>query len=382
MKANPGGILAPENVIGRDKLIAKIWSILEQQSVIISAERRMGKTSIIRKMQAESPDNKLIIFRDLEKIRSPIEFVEAVWEDVEQYLSKLKKTTQKVRQFFSQFQDAEFSGFKFPEMAATHWKTLLTKTIEDLVTNQDRQVIFLWDEVPYMLGNIGDKESMEMLDTLRFIRETYPQVRMVFTGSIGLHHVINKLKEAGYKNDPNNNMFAIDVPPLSLSYATELTTRLIEGEKIETDNIEMIAKEISESVSGIPFYIHHLISELKFIDEKIDQTTVEKAIDQLLINPLNPWKLDHFRDKIDTYYTEEQKKYALNTLDILAVEVGLSFQDLCNRVTSDSNTSNEEIFRSVLKLLLDDYYLVRDNNILKFRIDIVKKYWKESRYLS
>ena len=112
MKANPGGILAPENVIGRDKLIAKIWDILEQQSVILSAERRMGKTNMIKKMQAEGKDNKLIICRDLEGMRSPIEFVEAVWEDVEKYLSKLKKTTQKVRHFISQFQDAEFSGFK------------------------------------------------------------------------------------------------------------------------------------------------------------------------------------------------------------------------------------------------------------------------------
>ena len=50
MKANPGGLVAPQDVIGRDKLIAKIWMRLEQQSLILSAERRMGKTTIIKKM--------------------------------------------------------------------------------------------------------------------------------------------------------------------------------------------------------------------------------------------------------------------------------------------------------------------------------------------
>ncbi|MDJ0580477.1 hypothetical protein [Crocosphaera sp.] len=377
MKANPGGILAPEDVIGRDKLIAKIWAILEQQSVILSAERRMGKTNMIKKMQAEGKDNKLIIFRDLEGMRSPIEFVEAVWEDVEKYLSKSQKTTQKVRQFISQFQDAEFSGFKFPKIAATHWKILLTKTIEDLVTNQEHQVIFLWDEVPYMLGNIGDEESMEMLDILRSLRQNYPQVRMVFTGSIGLHHVIKKLKEAGYKNDPTNDMYPIDVPPLSLSNASELTTRLIEGEKIETDNIEIMAQYISEEVSGIPFYIHILISKLKFIYGFIDKKTVEKTINKSLINPLNIWKIEHYRDRIDNYYTEYEKKYALKILDILAIESGLSFQDLWNRLALD----DEEIFRSVLKLLLKDYYLIKENTIFKFKINIVKKYWVISRTL-
>ncbi len=380
MKANPGGILAPQDVIGRDNLIAKIWAILEQQSVILSAERRMGKTNMIKKMEAEGKDNQLIIFRDLEGMRSPIEFVEAVWRDVEKYLSN-KGKTKRVRDFLSHLEGIEFSGIKFPKIAATHWKTLLTKTIEDLVTNQDRQVIFLWDEVPYMLDNMGDELSMELLDTLRSLRQTYPQVRMVFTGSIGLHHVVKKLKQAGYSNDATNDMYPIDVPPLSLNHATELTIRLIEGEKIETENIEMIAKYISESVNFIPFYIHHLITELKFIDGVIDKSTVEQTINKLLLNPLNPWKMEHYLERIDNYYTAEQKKYATKILDILAVEGGLSFHELWNRLAIDPNISEEEMGRSILRLLMKDYYLIQEDKNYRFRYDIIRKYWETSRSL-
>jgi len=43
MKANPGGEIASAEVMGRDHLIADLWGILEQQSVMLSAERRMGK---------------------------------------------------------------------------------------------------------------------------------------------------------------------------------------------------------------------------------------------------------------------------------------------------------------------------------------------------
>jgi len=50
MRANPGGVLAPEDVIGRDKLIEQIWRVLENQSVVLTSERRVGKTSVIRKM--------------------------------------------------------------------------------------------------------------------------------------------------------------------------------------------------------------------------------------------------------------------------------------------------------------------------------------------
>ena len=53
MRANPGGIVGPEDVIGRDDLIAELWQTLEKQSVVLTSERRIGKTSVIRKMKDE-----------------------------------------------------------------------------------------------------------------------------------------------------------------------------------------------------------------------------------------------------------------------------------------------------------------------------------------
>jgi len=119
MKANPGGMIPPDQVIGRDELIANLWSVLEQRSVTLSAERRMGKTTVIRKMEAEGKAGQLIIFRDLENVRSPVEFVELVWQDIESYLSK-KGKAKKVRDFLSQLNGVEFAGIKFPDIAKTH----------------------------------------------------------------------------------------------------------------------------------------------------------------------------------------------------------------------------------------------------------------------
>jgi hypothetical protein len=47
MRTNPGGGLAPEEVVGRDALIADLWDKLERHSVMMTAERRMGKTSVL-----------------------------------------------------------------------------------------------------------------------------------------------------------------------------------------------------------------------------------------------------------------------------------------------------------------------------------------------
>ena len=55
MKANPGGTIHPSSIVGRDLLITLIWKRLEQQCVLLNAERRIGKTSVIRKMVDQPP---------------------------------------------------------------------------------------------------------------------------------------------------------------------------------------------------------------------------------------------------------------------------------------------------------------------------------------
>lgn len=58
MRANPGGEIAPEDVVGRDRLIARLWETLTRQSVILVAERRMGKSCVVKKMLAERAPQK------------------------------------------------------------------------------------------------------------------------------------------------------------------------------------------------------------------------------------------------------------------------------------------------------------------------------------
>ena len=72
MRANTGGQIAPQDVIGRDQLIQSVWRALKQQSVVLTAARRMGKTSILRKMEAEPHMKYLPVYHDLENLRSAV----------------------------------------------------------------------------------------------------------------------------------------------------------------------------------------------------------------------------------------------------------------------------------------------------------------------
>ena len=53
MQINPGGRLDIRDVVGRDNEIARYWEILARQGLVLSAERRIGKTHIALKMRTD-----------------------------------------------------------------------------------------------------------------------------------------------------------------------------------------------------------------------------------------------------------------------------------------------------------------------------------------
>jgi hypothetical protein len=78
MKANPGGQIDIKAVVGRDQLIQIVWETVEQQSLVITAERRIGKTSVIKKMKGQPVLGWVPVFQDLERCHSAAEFAMAV----------------------------------------------------------------------------------------------------------------------------------------------------------------------------------------------------------------------------------------------------------------------------------------------------------------
>jgi hypothetical protein len=350
----------------------------------------MGKTSIVKKMIAEAPSDKLAIYRDLEGIRTPLEFVETIFHDVENYLSGSKKMAAKTRLLLNQFAGAEFSGVKFPEAAAPHWKSLLTSTIEDLVAHQaqqQRSVIFFWDELPLLLYNIkqraGEDAAMEVLDTLRSLRQMHPDLRMVFTGSIGLHNVLTSLKRAGYANAPINDMNTIDVPALPLDEAEKLARQLLEGESILVNDPQAVTRQIAVAVDGIPYFVHHIVDQLAQREGVADTEAVTEIVDDCLTDQQDPWHLSYYRERISTYYLPDELPLVLNLLDVLAIaDAPLPFDDVFNLLSARMSAPDVESARNVLTLLQRDHYVAQERDgTYRFRFPLIQHSWRLQRGL-
>jgi hypothetical protein len=390
MKANPGGQIDTKAVVGRDGLIQMLWESVKQQSLVITAERRIGKTTVIKKMGNEPATGWVPVFQDLERCHSASEFAMAVYKEIHQFLSEKGKATRRAKEFFAAMGGVEIGGlFKIPEKADSQWKDVLTRSVEDLIHENDAsgtKLLFLWDEMPFMLANIRDREgeqtAMEVLDLLRALRQTHGGLRMVITGSIGLHHVLSSLKEKNYSNSPVNDMIAIDVPPLNALDAIKLARLLIEGETLPSPDSGAAAEAIAREADCFPFYIHHIVRALKIRGLDATPENVAQVVASQLVDANDPWELLHYRERIPIYYRDDQKAVGL-ILDELAGRSGTSsVNELLSMLKGASTFDDRDRLLRLLSLMERDHYLKRDQDgRYHFRFPLIRRWWKLNRGL-
>lgn len=392
MKPNPGGTLAREAILNREKEIESIWRALQNQSVVVTSERRVGKTSILRKMEENPKDGWNPILYLVEGKEHPVEFVEGLYETlVEKKL--LKNKFHKLKKFYTKYVGGEQIGsWKLPQIKK-NWKPLLDSIMQDII-DSDRKVLLMFDELPLMLakfiksGEIGPLGTMGFLDTLRELRNKYEALKnvfFIFCGSIGIHLVIKDLKRNhGYNSDPVNNMKIISISSMDDAGAKKLCLELSEDAPFQLDGKVEIFNYICQETDRLPFYIHHVFNYFYESGEKvITKKHVDESIDFLLNDPKDEGFFRHYLDRIKTYYDSEMQKIALLILDSACRKNDYwGEDDIINIVKSHMEIDSEPV-KETLDLIWSDHYLVRNikNNqrTYQFRYAILKKWWKVNR---
>ena len=388
-------------MIGREGFINNLWRCLESQSVLLVSERRFGKTTVIKQMHRNPKTGWLVIWRDVEGIKTALEFAERVFRDISEHLSARKKAATNTLALLKLFGGAEVGGvIKLPAATQVPWKTLLEKAFDDLMEDKDSNVVFLWDEMPFMIQKIHDNEgpaaAMDVLDALRGIRQTHSRVRMVYCGSIGMHHVTAALKQAGHKNAALNDLLTVPLPALAPDDAIELCRSLIQGEGLDCTDLMPSCKALIEAVDHVPFYVHSVMKELSVQKKLVSKHTVQNAIEESIVAEHDPWHLRHFEERLASYYGTELEPLAGALLDALAVAQGpLSLEDLQQAIAStvwlaETPTRSAILagdlapLRKLLVNLAQDHYCeqVPGSGRYRFRFQLIKRWWVVHRGLA
>lgn len=391
MKPNPGGMLQLDDIVGRESLVAYVQATLEQQSILLVAERRTGKTHVLEKFKAGAPAHWVVIKRDIGAIRSAVEFVQYVMADLYPHLEAKTNFRNWLQSLGEQLGGAQVGSIKLPNFAAKQWKQVLGDAIAHLDDIRAiKRVVFLWDELPWMLEIIAKhnpQEAMELLDLLRALRQQHAsKLRMVFTGSLGLHHIVRVLKTQGYNNTPVNDMLAIEVEPLALTDATGLVQRLFADNRLMAASQDVYA-QTAQALDCIPFYIHHVVSALlknpASQKQPLDMQAVHAVINHGIHSSDNPWDLLHYEERTLAYYGP-QRAECLALLDVVASSVNaLSMADAIRRAKAAQPLVEQQQWLELSRLLERDHYFVRNGaGEVGFKFTVVKRWWLWHRGLA
>jgi hypothetical protein len=379
----------PSHIVGRDAFIALVWGLLAQFSLYMNDLRRIGKTRIIRKMHAEVPTGWLAAFSDLEGTHTAEEFAALVYKDSAAVLKGKKGVLRKMSALLGKAAGLEVMGvIKLPDGQNAPWKDVLRTTFDDMVDAlselPDTRMVFFWDEVPFMLENIANRQgketAMEVLDILRELSQRHDSIRLLLTGSIGIHHVLRSLWGDGYKGSPLNHMKLIQPGPLEPEHAASFAKSEISRRGLSCEAPDFCAAMLSELVSNVPFYIENLAARLP-LGVSLTPALMEAELETELRSDTSDWDLDYYRRRVKAVFPQHEK-LVLAILDTIAgSDSALSFQEVRMLVSARAEV-DEEVLREHLKLLCMDHYLVRDDaNAYRFYLPLIRRWWKINRSL-
>ena len=351
----------------------------------------------MRKMKEHPREGWTPVLCLIESADHPIDCVKTIFNEMDslKLRSAGKVRWEKFKVNWNQLvADASYGNWKLPQLQ-TDWKSLLFSLFEDAVGEMDTRLLVMLDEFPQVVQKIKDKHgaetAIEFVDTLRELRQRWEssgKIRLILSGSIGFHLVLNQLRSGhGYKGKPTNDMKPISVYGMKEDETALMCMRYLEEEGISRNAGEFDA-HMYEVTDGLPLYIQHVCGRFQESDPKpleVRPADVDRELDEMMNDPKIEW-FRNTEDRIRDYYAplgKDDQAYCI--LDELSRRSGLVPEaEIIEYVNSQMDPGSDRAVIEVLDLLWRDHYLHRDvfppgGRSYGFMYKLMRKWWRANR---
>lgn len=372
-----GSIPALENILGREQQVDRVLSLLEQrQSVLLTGDRRVGKTCVARLVEARlAADGRRHIRTSAERTDYP-----AFLGELARALAQTRRT-EAAREELGRWEVTLSAGpVGLTRGAGSAPERGLDELVEAALPDEgDPPLVLIIDEVPMLaleMERTAPGSGRELLMTLRRLRQQHSsRLSMLLLGSIGFHHVVGS--SPGAVNDVAHE----PVGPLAEADALHLARCLLLGESVATTDPLGAALAIVEAAEAVPYYIQHLVKAVRDAPGTATTTAdITRVAEQALGDPNDPWNLRHYRERIPAYYGPDRAELVETTLDLLATRGPLGIDEL-RRLLTATGITDIPSRRDLVRLVEDlerDHYLARHGTASDFRSQLVRGWWKQS----
>ena len=390
MRNITGQAVTGEDLYGRDYELARLWEKLEQGGhILMLAPRRVGKTSLMQELRRAPRKGWDVIYIDVEQGDSPADCIAAILAALAadpQYQSHFKSFpfSNAVKEVFGRLSAVNVGTLRVELKGAMgrEWEQAADQLQARLTSLPDagRHLLLILDELPFLLSRLlraedGKRDAELLLSRLRHWRqapELRGRVHTLVGGSIGLEGVLRRAHLSGSINDLT--VFRLD--SWDRQTAAEFLKRL-EGEpnfRLDDDSIAQILDLLHDPV---PYHVQLFFEALRDAcrgeASRVSPEVIERCFAERLTGASGAAHLDHYAARLAMAFDEDEHETARGILSRVCRRkdgaVLAAFEDLIRR--------SEQTFLSVLRDLEADGYLDRDADRLRFRSNLLRKWWRK-----
>ena len=381
---NTGGPLDPHDIVGRDETCRRILADFESGDQRLVDPRRLGKTSLIRRLSFVVADDRITVIEiDFQGVRTADEFFDRLVNSLSTHAQFGARFRRVARSLIEQVSvSSEFESFAITTSLSHVPKAVVLGRILDSVRAKladDELLVLACDEVPMAIDTIartaGPEEGRAVLQAMRALRSTRSRIRWLITGSIGFHHVVRLV--GGTEGD-YNDLGTVQMGPLDAADAVYLAQCLLLGVGRPAD-VEP-ARAMAVVSGGIPWIIHQIAHRMSRSAQPADAAEIHDVFDAFVRDRDASSSLTHLVTRLQPYYGNDED-LATRALDALA---GATEPLDLNALHRDIRLQRKDMpsLRVVVDMLEDDHYLRTTTRGIEWRYDVIRTIWTIRRRLS
>lgn len=376
-----GPVATGDYYFKRENIVNEIWNELDKGSfVLMSAPRRVGKTSIMKDLESNPRENYKIAFKNIQSLNSEVEFYKTIYGLL---LSCLKKS-EKFKNFFQKWiktksiTDVEILSGSFKiETKEVDYLQEINSLISDLDKENGETLVLLIDELPEVLHNLNKNNKKEqaiaILKNLRTWRqeERFHKLKFVLAGSIGIDYVVKTIE--GRSSDLND-LRKVQCHALSKKEALEYIEWATNDATIQYD--DSLKEYLLDKIQYyIPYFLNIIFDEVdkKLRKENNTKVTNQNIDDAFNLAIKNNGHFEDWKSRLSDYLPSEDYNFANKILTFIAHEEQIMIQKIYD-IATKSEKSND--YMDIIDELEKDGYIIENNGNYNFISPFLKDFWK------
>ena len=380
-----------EHYFDRPQISQQIRRSLERGgNLLISAPRRIGKSSLIKHLLTQAAANEIIIYISVQSATHSNEFFEKLFKELiknNTVFAGMNGFTQRasagLKNIISRVRNITLEGgLEIDKTANIDYYTALQTLIKALT---EKKVILLLDEFPDAVSNMIRRDqqlAIEFLLQMRELRQISSDLGLQFilTGSSGLANVVSQLGE----NDLINDLEEISVAPYTEQEASVFIQRLVLGYQIHYSsdfqiNDNTLAYILEKINWRLPYYLQIMIKSLfeAFENTQIiaEPATVDKVLAAMLTAQSEYYGyFQYWYQRLQDNLDNASYQAAIEMLNQLACDKVSSLAQLKSLPFA---TKPELPVKQILNILEHDGYISQHQQQYGFNSFLLKQWWVE-----